>query len=304
MLVCGDDPPQQLGPLLCTKFAAERAAILKTIDAYSKRDDRNQSVIRTLRAMTSQPPAPNDDRSTRITNAARFSAANRSEVTDVRDGWPGSLRGRSSMYPWIAGGVAVVGAAAALLLSRSEPSKPPHLTMPAAPAAAPAPQTSISPATTPPPEPVQVPEQPTSPSLTPPQPSAAEVARDSSSLKSRESRARASSANADEEPLEAAPKRRGRSETEDDGTTPAHGSKPHSRDVLDDAPVTEGSTSPGVAKNPYRTPSQSPAPAQEASIAGAHAEAALRSSGATPGQDLRTLQRRPVRRIDVQDPFR
>jgi hypothetical protein len=257
--------------------------------------------------MTSQPPAPNDDRSTRITNAARFPAANRSEITDVRDGWPGSLRGRTSIYPWIAGGVALIGAAAALLLTRSEPSNPPHLTMPAAPVAAPAPQTSISPATAPPPEPVQVPQQPPSPSVASPQPSAAEAAsaRDSSTSNTSRPREWRPRANGEDEPLEAAPKRRGRSETEDDGTTRPHdGTKSHARDALDDAPVAEGSASPGVAKNPYRAPSQSAAPAQEASIAGAHADAALRSSGATPGQDLRTLQRRPVRRIDVQDPFR
>jgi eukaryotic-like serine/threonine-protein kinase len=302
MLICGDDPPQQLGPLLCAKFAAERAAILKTIDAYSKRDDRNQSVIRTLRAMTtSQPPAPNDDRSTRITNAGRLAAANRSEITDVRDGWPGSLRRRTNIYPWIAGGVALVGAVAALLLSRSEPEQPPHLALPAVPP----PQTSISPATTPQPsaEPVPAPAQPSLPQPGSPPPFAAEsaTARESSTtLKPRESRPRG-----EDEPLEVTPKRKGRSEAEDEAAARSHdGAKSHSRDSLDDGLGTESSSSVPVAKNPYRTPSQSASPASEPSIAGARADVTPRSSGATPGQDLRTLQRRPARRIDVEDPFR
>lgn len=326
LLICGDDPPQALAPLLCAKFAAERTAMFKTLDAYSKRDERNQSVIRSLRAM-SQPAGVNnghgvhsanagnagdgvyDDRSTRVGNFARSNAANRTEDTDGRGlDWSGSLRGgRKNMYAWIAGAGVLIGAIAAFLISRSEPERAPHLTMPAPPTPAapglapgvqtPAAQPSLSAATNAPSEPVAPPQVV--------QPFAAEPeapARDSNLARTRDANLARPRADLEEESPAAASKRRPRADAAEDDATTSVRSNSQGRE-LDDGASADTTSTMNVARNPYRAPN-STGSASEPVIAGARSEGVPRSSGATPGQDLRTLPRRPQRQIDVQDPFR
>jgi eukaryotic-like serine/threonine-protein kinase len=48
LYVSGEAPSEPLGALMCAKFAAERAAMHRTIDDYVKREDLSRSVVRSL----------------------------------------------------------------------------------------------------------------------------------------------------------------------------------------------------------------------------------------------------------------
>lgn len=55
LYVSGEAPSESLGALMCEKFAAERAAMHRTIDEYVKREELSRSVVRSL---SEQPLAP------------------------------------------------------------------------------------------------------------------------------------------------------------------------------------------------------------------------------------------------------
>jgi serine/threonine protein kinase len=313
LLISGEDP-QPLGPLMCAKFAAERVAMHRMIDASAKRGDHNQSVVRSLKAMTDrvlQPTSSHDDggptrvgnltkliESSRVDNPIGFPIGNPlgSPVGNPLDPitsslgepignespsneWSSSLRGRMNPYYWVAAGVALIGALVFLMRTGDEgPPKAPHLTMPAPPAA---PETSVAPATAPP-------ADQTSPfaAVQPPQPPAAEVGdRDSSEKPTRVWRSRSSLKSTEHS-------------QDSSSITPSSPAN-----TVESTPATPAPAS----HNPYR--GQGPTPAQPPGVAATERASGTGLSqpadgGLTMGQDLRSLRRRPQRPIDVEDPFR
>jgi serine/threonine protein kinase len=321
LLVSGEDAPQALGPLLCTKFAAERDAMHRMIDAYTKRDDRNQSVVRSLTTMAEGLPkqtGAHEDGPTRVGNLARLIESSR--VDNPIGGeppafeWGDSLRSRTRVYPWIVAGVALIGAVILLLRSGdAPPAKAPHLTMPAPPVeshkAAPD-------------------ETSTSPAMAPAMPSA----WDAKAPAAQPSAAAGSAATATREADAERPARQWRPRTALTSSDDSSSSSSASTGLRDPArssthtkePVSSvagaasshvddaASNAPGLSRNPYRAPSPNPTPAPGDARSISAARAAQSSSrpmtaGSSlgpEGMDLRNLPRRPQRPIDTQDPFR
>ncbi|HET6340366.1 MAG TPA: serine/threonine-protein kinase [Polyangiales bacterium] len=284
MLISGEDP-QPLAALMCAKFAAERVAMHRMIDAQAKRGDHNQSVVRTLSAMTDrvlQPTASHDDSGpTRVGNLTKLIESSRIDnpigVESPAPEWASSLRGRTNPYYWVAAGIAVVGALFFLMRSGGEaPPKPPHLTMPAPPTAQQAPPAPVAAAPATPNTSNPFASEP------PSQPTAAEVAaREVGEKPARVWRSRSALKSSDhtQEPvLEAG-------SAADQGST-----------------TTTNTSTTAVSRNPYR--SQGPAPVQPpAAVPADRSGSQLSDAGPTMGQDLRNLRRRPQRPIDLEDPF-
>jgi tRNA A-37 threonylcarbamoyl transferase component Bud32 len=317
LLVAGEDPPQPLGPLLCTKFVAERDAMHRMIDAYAKRDDRNQSVVRSLSTMAEGLPrqaASHEDGPTRVGNLARLIESSRVDNPVAGDPapfeWGNSLRSKPRVYPWIVGGaVAVIGVLLLLLRNGEPPAKAPHLALPAPPSAAPK-ETVIAPATSP--------EMPAAwdARAAAPQPSAAADSGGGASTSprdvaterpARQWRTRTASDDS------SSASTRSHDPAKSSSATSAHSREPVSGiTAADNAHDDSAAVASGVSRNPYRAPSPNPTPgsADERSLSPARAvqpsprPMTAGSSLGPEGQDLRNLPRRAPRPIDTEDPFR
>ncbi len=272
VLISGETPSTPLGDLMQAKFAAERAAMSRLIDAQVKREDRSQSLVRVSSLNLPAPPA-SEATSPQHGLHARASAADKlAERTVVGDlepyieasrvdnpvgvlapkrleeplEWPSELRGRSRAWPWLTAAAAfAVGLALWLWNGESPRPVPP----PAASAAQEPPPSPLQPA---PREPVLEPEPASPPSAAPvpePTPRAA-------STPERLSPAASSQAAAEPKPWRA-----NRQPASDEDVLP-------------------------------RTPAAA-APRQHSPL----------SSPADVGTDLRALPKRTQRPIDVEDPF-
>jgi len=265
---------------MCTKFAAERTAMHSLIDAATKRDERYQSVIRSLNpspsseiaAAVSPEPRRTEgptlvgdlrrlvdtsrvdnsiDSTPQPTAAAEMPAAEVPAVAEAPLEWAGRLRSRHGPYPWLALAL-VVGLVGYFWL---RPDPPPS----ASPTPSPQLETRTHAATAAPPAgdpPAPAPE----PAVTVPPPSAATTP----------------------EPAPARPARvwRPRSAVASDGGNtrlrPATGEKSVREDAAG-GPAVEQNTLPRATSKPAQP---------------------------LIGQDLRELPRRRQRPIDLEDPYR
>jgi hypothetical protein len=303
LLVSGEDP-QPLGPLLCEKFGAERTAMHRKIDAYTKRDDRNQSVVRNLSTIAEGVPhltASQSDGPTRVGNLSKLIESSRVDNPIASESapfeWAGSLRGRNNRwYPWIAAGLALIGAVLLIVrMGRDEEPKPPHLAMPAPPAepVVTSRETPLSPGSIPADSPFQN-ERSSDSSASGLQPSAAAAPREGNDERSSR-------------------QWHSRSALKPTSATTSRSREPALPGEGEREPESTTTNNTAVTRNPYRSSAPSPAPAPGSISADGHSIAGSRpetsgsqsaSARPTMGSDLRSLPRRSQRPIDVQDPFR
>jgi serine/threonine-protein kinase len=329
LLVSGE-PEIALDKLLSTKFAVERAAMHKLIDAYTK-GDRGQSVVRSL-------PSPiqvgiqlrREEGPTRVGNLSNLIESSRVDnpiggesPAGVDDPigldssigaeppfeWGSSLRSRGNPYVWVGAGVALLlggilwfssaGPAPHATKPVQPPSAAPVVAPPAIAPAVPAPtETATSAATT---EPTPVFE---------PQPAAADPKPASDARPARTWRARTASDDTSTETSSRSSRTRGA----DDESRSSFGSRTRSENSRDLAAATDTARADDaqrhldpadrVRDNPYR--SAPPQPMAAPRGAARPEDVVGRAGNPAPaiGQDLRGLPQRPQRMIDVEDPFR